>query len=74
LGWVYNAGRGLVIAGIITLIEAALAYSKLIDGDPNLLGEYSYLFLLIGVIVIALSMKFDFGDKKVRAFDEIRLW
>jgi hypothetical protein len=65
LGWVYNAGRGLVIAGIITLIEAALAYSKLIDGDPNLLGEYSYLFLLIGVIVIALSMKFDFGDKKV---------
>jgi len=59
---VYNAGRGLIIAGIITLFEAALVYSKYLPGDANLLGEYSYLFLLAGVIVIAISTKLDFLD------------
>lgn len=58
----YNAGRGLIIAGIITLFEAALVYSKYLPGDANLLGEYSYLFLLAGVIVIAISTKLDFLD------------
>jgi len=62
MGVVYNAGRGLIIAGIITLFEAALVYSKYLPGDANLLGEYSYLFLLAGVIVIAISTKLDFLD------------
>ncbi|PSN87521.1 hypothetical protein B9Q03_10435 [Candidatus Marsarchaeota G2 archaeon OSP_D] len=62
MGLVYNAGRGLIIAGIITLFEAALVYSKYLPGDANLLGEYSYLFLLAGVIVIAISTKLDFLD------------
>ncbi len=62
MGVVYNAGRGLIIASIVTLFEAALVYSKYLPGDANLLGEYSYLFLLAGVIVIAISTKLDFLD------------
>ncbi|MEM0271831.1 MAG: hypothetical protein QW514_04725 [Thermoprotei archaeon] len=70
MGVVYNAGRGLIIAGIITLIMGALASSKYIPGDANLLGEYSYLFLLSGVIVIAVSTKLDFLDYGKEEKDE----
>jgi hypothetical protein len=62
MGIVYNAGRALIVAGIITLFEAALVLSKYLPGDANLLGEYSYLFLLGGVVVIAVSTKVDFLD------------
>jgi hypothetical protein len=60
MGLVYNIGRGLVVAGIVVLFEAALAYSGFLPGDANLLGEYAYVFLLLGVLVIAVSLKFDF--------------
>jgi len=64
MGVLYNAGRGLIVAGIITLLEAALVFSKYLPGDPNLLGEYSYLFLLAGVVVIAISTKIDFLEHR----------
>lgn len=60
MGLVYNIGRGLVVAGIVVLFEAAVVYSGFLPGDANLLGEYAYVFLLLGVLVIAVSLKFDF--------------
>jgi len=48
------------VAGIVVLFEAAVVYSGFLPGDANLLGEYAYVFLLLGVLVIAVSLKFDF--------------
>lgn len=62
MGVIYNIGRGLIVAAIVTLIEAALVLSNYLPGDQNLLGEYAYLLLVAGVVFIAVSTKVDFLD------------
>lgn len=64
MGWVYNLGRGLVVAGLAALFEAALVFTGVIPGDANTLGEYSYTTLVLGVATIALSSRLDFGDSR----------
>lgn len=71
MGIVYNAGRGLVIAGIVALAVAAANYSLGIMPVSNAVSGYSYLFLLAGVITIAVSTKVDFlGSKEEDGDDE----
>jgi hypothetical protein len=64
MGVVYNAGRGLVIAGIVALVVSAVNYSLDIMPVSNAVSGYSYLFLLSGVITIAVSTKVDFLGSK----------
>lgn len=64
MGIVYNVGRALVVGAIVALVWAALALAGAVPGDAGLLGEYAYLLLVAGVVVIAVSMKVDFDKKR----------
>lgn len=64
MGIVYDAGRAIVVGAIVLLVGGALALAENLSDTANLLGEYAYLLLVCGVIVIAVSTKVDVERKR----------